>query len=449
MRRATMRTLRTPARAAALAGALALAGCSDFLKVTNPGRVEVEALDQRGTEYVGLLVNGTIGEFQPTFATLALYSGVFSDELRNHHVFAENRQIDRRDILEDNGTYGNTVYGAMHRSRFFADSAVGRLRATLGDSAAGRDIRVARVLAYGGYNYVLLGEQWCETPISGSAPVSSDSLLKIAISKFDSAVTIAEAYRAGLAAGAAAGTRAAADTVVNVARVGAARAALGLNDKPRALTYARAVTANFEFRAFFAEANARENNPFWSAMASESGSNKWVSVANTPFSGIADPRVPLPTATEAVQDAARVIIPNSPSAFGTYSGTLPGNEPTRAASMRVASHLEAQYIIAEAEGPTDATRAFVNARRAAGQQPAVTLAGDALMAELREQRRRDLYLDNHRMGDLRRYKRYYGVDEFPTGQYPGSTTESYGTQECWPLPLNERLYNPNVPRTTP
>lgn len=443
-----MRLLSSAGRAlaGALGAAAALSACGDFLKVTNPGRVEVEALDQRGAEYATLLVNGTIGEFQPTFAALALYSAVFSDELRNHHVFFENRQIDLRNVLPDNGTYATFIYLPLHRSRFFADSAVGRFRATFGDSASGRDVRVARMLAYGGYNYVLLGEQWCESPINGSAPVASDSLLKIALSKFDSAVTIATAYAAGLPAGAAAGTRAAADTVLNFARVGAARAALDLNDKPRALAYARQVTAGFELRAFFAEANARENNPFWGAMAQESGSSKWVSVANTPFSGLVDPRVPLPTTTEAVQDAARVIIPNSPSAFGTYSGTLPGNEPTRASSMRVASHLEAQYIIAEAEGPTSATLAFVNARRAAGQQPAVTLAGDPLMAELREQRRRDLYLDNHRMGDMRRYKRYYGVDEYQTGLYPGSTTESYGTQECWPLTLNELLYNPNVPR---
>ena len=87
-------------------------------------------------------------------------------------------------------------------------------------------------------------------------------------------------------------------------------------------------------------------------------------------------------------------------------------------SVRVASGLEAQYIVAEAQGPTAATLAFVNARRAAGLQAPVTLAGDALMAELRDQRSRDFYLDNHRLGDLRRYQVLPGRS-LPEGPVPG------------------------------
>jgi len=90
----------------------------------------------------------------------------------------------------------------------------------------------------------------------------------------------------------------------------------------------------------------------------------------------------------------------------------------------------------------------VNTRRAAGLQTPVTLAGDALMAELRDQKSRDFYLDNHRLGDLRRYKKYYNVDLFPKGPYPGSTTGQVYNEaiDCWPLPTNEINDNPNVPR---
>jgi hypothetical protein len=68
------------------------------------------------------------------------------------------------------------------------------------------------------------------------------------------------------------------------------------------------------------------------------------------------------------------------------------------------------------------------------------------MAELRDQRSRDFYLDGHRLGDLRRYKEYYGVDLFPKGPYPGSTSgQVYNeTVTCWPLPTNEINGNPNV-----
>lgn len=70
------------------------------------------------------------------------------------------------------------------------------------------------------------------------------------------------------------------------------------------------------------------------------------------------------------------------------------------------------------------------------------------MAELRDQRRRDFYLSNHRLGDLRRYKRFYNVDEFPQGTYPGTTTgDTYNSAAtCYPLPLAELNDNPNIPK---
>jgi hypothetical protein len=116
---------------------------------------------------------------------------------------------------------------------------------------------------------------------------------------------------------------------------------------------------------------------------------------------------------------------------------------TPGASIRVASLLEAQYILAEANGGNAATLTFVNQQRTANGQaalPATTSAADALAA-LRDQRRREFYLDGHRLGDLRRYKRSYNVDQFPTGNY--YTGGTYGTSECFPVPIAELNDNPN------
>jgi hypothetical protein len=70
------------------------------------------------------------------------------------------------------------------------------------------------------------------------------------------------------------------------------------------------------------------------------------------------------------------------------------------------------------------------------------------MDELREQRSRDFYLDNHRLGDLRRYRAFYGIDLFPRGPYPGSTSGQIyspdADKDCWPLPLSEINGNPNI-----
>lgn len=110
--------------------------------------------------------------------------------------------------------------------------------------------------------------------------------------------------------------------------------------------------------------------------------------------------------------------------------------------VRFASGLEARYIVAEVEGPTAETLLFINERRAVGDQDPVVLAGDAMMAELREQRRRDFYLTGHRLGDLRRYAAQ-GTDFFPTGTWPHSE-QTYGTDTCFPIPLSELNSNPNL-----
>ena len=65
---------------------------------------------------------------------------------------------------------------------------------------------------------------------------------------------------------------------------------------------------------------------------------------------------------------ARGCTPLSPPSYSTFNNTVAGADFAATMSVRVASGLEAQYIVAEAQGPTAATLAFVNERRAAGLQ---------------------------------------------------------------------------------
>lgn len=185
----------------------------------------------------------------------------------------------------------------------------------------------------------------------------------------------------------------------------------------------------------------RIGNPYWEFVTS----GRWFSVSGTPFEGLDDPRVPYGRTPLATADGSRQFVPTSPLAFSTYNGTLDGAPFTPAASIRGASALEARYIVAEVGGPTPANVAFINERRAiGGQAPLVAPAADAFQAALRDQRRRDLYLDGHRLGDLRRYEARSGIDAFPSGPYFGSSTIAYGTQKCWPIPLAEKTGNPNM-----
>jgi starch-binding outer membrane protein, SusD/RagB family len=410
----------------------AAAGCNDFLVADNPGAIEEAALTD--VRYATLITNGVIGEFQQVHDDLTWWNGVFADELYNRAVFFEEGLIDQRNITPENGTFSTFLYVPLHRARWLADDGVVRLKTVLADSA-GRDLRVARSLAYGGYTFVYLAEMQCTSPIDRGVPMTPDELVAEAIKRFDESIVVANAAKAAAVAGSPAALGA--DSVRNFALVGAARASLYVNNRAKAVAYATLVPANFEFRSYYSINSARENSRIHDRLVlSTSGV-----MTNTPFAAMAgDPRVPR------IATGTRLNVPLSPLGYSSWSGTPAGAEIVQGGFVRIASTLEAQYILAEVAGDTPATLAFVNARRAVGLQPAVTLTGDALMAELRDQRRRDFYLDNHRLGDLRRYKRFYNVDEFQKGPYPGSTTgQTYNADAtCWPLPLAEINDNPNV-----
>ena len=427
-------------------GVLAAAGaaCTDFLVAENPGAVEEVDLNQPA--YIGLLTNGVVGDFQLVASWINYYGALYTDELYNTHVFFEERLFDTRDVTEANGTYSFFLYSRLHRARYQADNIAARLRIILADSA-GRDTRLAMVYAYAGYNYIYLGEHLCESPIDVSAPLPPSELFTRAIARFDSAILVANAAKAH--PGASAGTIQRADSIINFASVGAARAALNMNDLTVAIDYAEDVPAAFRWDMHFSENSSTEFNMWYGRLSTlNSGSNS-ATISFTPFEAMdGDPRIPRPDTTEAAMNGLSIFIPNSPLAFSTYSGTDDGADFDESSDIRLASGLEAQYIVAEASGATPETRAFVDARRAVGNLlPMPVGATDAeVMAELREQRRRDLYLDGHRMGDLRRYLEFYGIDDWPTGPYPNTTIgDVYLPNYCWPLTIAELNGNPNIP----
>lgn len=431
-----------------LLGALALAlgaatACENFLVANNPGAVEAEDLNEPA--YAGLIGAGPIFAFQDSWDDITYWNGQLTDEIINRNgpnPFIEEGQIDRRELHSDMTYIPAFIYSPVQRARFLAEDAVRRLTVILGDTV-GRDLRVARAVAYGGYTYIGLGEMMCTTPIDRSVPKTWDEMMTTAIVKFDSAVTIATAAKAYVQTLTPAQPNAvlAADSVIAFARLGAARASLNINDKAKATTYAQLVPAGFVFYAYYTDNTTAQIHRTYNRIGTGNGVG---TLAGTPFEAMAsDPRVP-----RATTPTARVGTPLSPSSYSSFNNTVVGANFTPTTSVRIASGLEARYIIAEAAGATAATLTFVNERRAAGLQAPVALTGNALLAELRDQRARDFYLDNHRLGDLRRYKKYYTVDLFPKGPYPGSTTGQIYNEaiDCWPLPTNEINDNPNVPR---
>lgn len=405
---------------------LAPAGCNDVLTVNNPGAIQEGQLTDPALAQ--LITNGAIGEFQYAYGQYAQWSAVLSDE-----AFTDHTNVDVRDFSEHNfgdlNTINSTTYEYVQRARQSADDAADRLKSLLGATASS-DLNVARVLAHGGYSYVLLGEGWCESPVNLSAPLPSDSLLRRAIKHFDEAIAVATAGSTGP-------NVAAAQDLINMSRVGAARAALKVGDPVLARTYASLVPAAYEKLAYYSSNTVRENNAL-NALTHASGASLGM---YTRFQGLNDPRVPQPAATQLGLTGGSIFTPLTPYMYTGWVATGAAPRVDVNFDIKFATGLEAQYVLAEADGPIPTTLDFVNQRRAVGGQGVVALTGAALMTELANQRARDFYLTGQRLGDLRRYAKA-GNDMFPTGKYP-VFNDSYGAAKCMIVPLSEKAGNPN------
>jgi hypothetical protein len=402
-----------------------IAGCKDFLSVSNPGLIQEGQLADSSLQQ--LIVNGAIGEFQNAYALYAQWSGVLADEAFTDHTNVSNTEFAHHNFNDLNDINAQ-VYESLQRARQSADDAVERFKGMLGDGA-GSSLNVARALAYGGYSYVFLGEGFCEAPVNLSAGLPSDELLRRAIAHFDSAITVASAALGGA-------DSADARDVINMSRVGAARAALKLGDNAAARSYAELVPEDYEKFAYYSANSVGENNPLKNATGNPGGS-----MGLAPhFLNLDDPRVPQLATSQLGLNAHPIFPPQRPMMYSDWSATQ--IQPIAIdTDIRFATGLEARYVLAETDGPTSTTLDFVNARRAVGGEAPVTLSGDELMAELREQRARDFFLTGQRLGDLRRYDAA-GIHLFPTGSYPVSS-EPYGDMKCFIVPLTEKAGNPN------
>jgi hypothetical protein len=396
-----------------------LGGCDSILKVTNPGALQEGQLSDPALEQ--FIVNGAIGEFQYAYGFYALYSSVLADETFTDHTNVSIRELSLHNFndLNDQTT---DVFSNLSRARASADDGVTRLTEILGAANAAKSLNVARLLAYGGYSYVLLGEGYCDAPINLSAGLAP-----------------AELFRRALPAppGAPAATVAAATDIINMSRVGAARAALKMNDLAKAKTYASLVPDTYEKFALYSSNSVRENNIVSAAVRT---TGAWMSIAPA-FQGLTDPRVPQPAATRAGLNSNPIWVPQRPSQYAGWTATGAQQIIDITTNIRFASGLEARYTVIEADGPNAAMLAFVNARRATVGKAAVNLAGTELVAELRRQRAYDFYLTGQRLGDLRRYAAA-GTNLFPTGKYP-VFPDPYGTMQCFIVPRTEKTGNPN------
>jgi hypothetical protein len=426
-----MRTLKRSAHCLVIGGTWLLTACSDLTNVENPGIVSPEAMNNS----VGAvaLYAGASRLFMNAAQTAIHYTAMFSDEwiLSDAPGNSFNTLLDKRlPQTLNHQTGGNfTIYSTARRALILANDA-------LREYAPTPSSRIAQMLAYQGYLELFLAEQFCNgIPFStmdvngnvvyGSATTTVETFNR-AIAHFDSAITAsADSAR-----------------VQNFARIGKARALLGLGRFADAAAAVAGIPTTFAYNLEILGSLAGQQNTVFSLMNTRA---QGVGVGSDGINGIDwlgsnDPRVPLITTGTGIgtDGQTRVYM------FAKYN--------TLAAPITFASGIEARLYEAEAAlraNQNDASPTgtgwlgILNTLRASSitpPLPALTDPGsyDARVNLLFREKAFWMFLTSKRMGDLRRLVRQYGRPQntvFPTGPYKDGNT--YGSEVNLELPITE------------
>jgi hypothetical protein len=407
--------------------AVPLAACTELttLKQENPGQLDASGL------YVPtnaqLLVNGVISDFECAYQRYVVGSAIFTDELTNAMSASINFDYDRR-TLPTNAPYGTAtcganqtppIYSTLSIPRATGDTIYAKLQGWTDAEVPNRQKLIAQSAAYAGYSLLLLGEGMCSAAINVGPELTPAQLFAEAKTRFDNAVTAA--------------TTANDATTLNFALLGRARAELDAGDKAAAGADAAKIPAGFVVNVSTDAGDPRRQNFAFLTI----NQSKWASV-DPAFRGLTvngnpDPRV-------AVTNL------NQPTTTGV---ALWGADkyPALTTTMPVARYAEAQLIVAESKLPNDVAGAVaaINAVRAARSIAAYDATGQTaaqVLTQLQEERRRELFLEGRRLGDLHRYN----LPVLPAAGTTFASGGTYGTQTCFPLPDVEVINNPNIKR---
>ncbi len=424
---------RTPAHVAirrvictALVALTAIA-CSDIttLKQENPG--QILATDAYVPENAQLLVNGAISDFECAFNRYVGGSALFVDELGTSVAATSNYEYDRRAVPSDGpyGTGGCTsvqqpgIYTPLSVARASADTILARLETWTDAEVPNRGKLIAQSAAYAGYSLVLLGEGMCSAAINLGPELTPEALFQEAEARFDKAI--------------AAATAAGDATLLEFALLGRARTRLDRGDAPGAGADAALIPDGFSVTTTPDAADSRRQNVLYLMTWRNGTATVEPSFRDVTWDGAPDPRVAVINTGEQGANGQTIVWAPEKAALAT-------------SPMAIARWAEAQLILAEAElaaSDPDGAVDIINelhsrAGIAAYDDSAAT--PDDVRAQIIEERRRELFLEGHRLGDIRRYD----LPLSPAAAVPYAFGGIYGDQRCFPLPDVERVNNPNL-----
>jgi len=401
---------------------LAGAGCDGLLEVEAPSQVTPQSRDVPAN--ASLLVNGAGADFECALAHYIVATGYVTNELEYSYTVPAGWDYERRafqpstsyyvTVTCDNAADGSVgIYRPLSTARYQGDETVRLLQQWSDAEVAGRAALIARAASYGGYSLLLLGEAMCSAAIDLGPELTPAQIFQLAEQRFTTALEAAQAASDA--------------NLVSWARVGRGRARLNLGRKAEASADAGPVPSGFRFDASYGSEAQRRWNVVWERNLRFNSATVGTSYRDVRFNGVADPRVRVTNSGSMGLDRV------TPLWFQTkYTGM--------ASPIRVATWEEAQLMIAEAAGGQTAINIINSLHTRAGLPPFSASTEGEIQAQVIEERRRELYLESHRLGDVRRYQ----TPLFPASGTPYRNGGTYTGQRCFALPDVERVNNPNI-----
>ncbi len=401
---------------ALLLATLPAAGCDgDFFDVKDRDTLEIDQVDP--VEHADLIARSAFQNLATAYTNLAVFSGWWAHEAQVGDSDPGRNQVGMRRV-DPSSAAGHQMWSAVARSATAAEHATRDLRAGGGLPLAISSFTV-------GYSLILMAEHFCEGTVSTQHGVPGHRMN--AVELLDLAVVrLQEANRV---AGALPGEEA--RKLATAALVGIARAHLGAGRPLAAIEAASAVPADFEMNLSYIDSHddrARLSNAVWSATSFRPA--LVVPAAYREVADAGDPRIRYADAGRLAQDSELHLF---------IQLTYPGY----AAPMRLASGLEARYLVAEASTDRSIARTLIDQRRsAAGAAPFQGTSDTEVVAELMRQRALDFWLEARKMGDIRRNPAAAAFFPPAGATYYKARLGSFSDQQCWPVPAAETANNP-------
>ena len=406
----TRRWMRGCNAALALISLQLVQACHGILDVSLPGKVPESALASPGLSTT--LVKGAQADFECAFSEYVHDTGLWSNELLNSSANGEVVGWGARLATNDNGilpcqfaaaTLGNySLYLPLQTARVQAENAIATLDGFTDTEVPTRALLTTNALIYSAFAYTLLGEAYCQVATGPEPLITPGAALAIAETRFARAITLATTLNDA--------------TLLNAARIGRARVRLDLKNNTGAADDAKLVTTStFVFNATYSTQPVRRYNTTVAAGTINAHESIAPEYRGLTVGTVPDSRVPV------IKDPTRVTGQDGVTPLWIQKKYTALDSP-----LPVATWDEAQLILAEADPASTVTA--INAVRAKYNLPAYT--GTGSLADIQEERRRTLFLDGHRIGDMLRY----GLP-FATGRNQKGVP--YGNLTCLPLPSSE------------